>query len=91
MAEYATHVQKCCEDNYEDHLPALHSFVRDYFTPWSTVPSHMLIVGHLVKTIHTLHGTLCFIVVLQEPAAGLYPGSNKSSPHLLILLLKDGL
>jgi hypothetical protein len=89
MAEYAKQVQKCCKDNYEDHLPALHSFLMDYLTPWSTVPSEMLIVRQLVKTIYTLYGTQDFIIASQEPATVLYSGPNKSSPQPPILFHKE--
>ena len=82
-------VQKCCKGKYEDHLPALYSFVMDYFTPWGRVPSDTLIVVQPLESVYSFHGTRDIVIASQEPATASYSEPNETSPHPLILFLKD--
>lgn len=87
---YAVHdVQVCCKDNYEELLPALHSFLIDYLTPRGRVPSDTLITGQLLESVYTFCGTQDVIIASQEPATGPRFEPNESSPHPLTLFFKD--
>ena len=50
-------VQECCKDNYEELLPALHSFIMNYLTPRGRVHSDTLIIGQLLESVYTFCGT----------------------------------
>lgn len=90
MPGYVIHdVQRCCKDNYEELLPALHTFVMDYLIPWGRVLSDTLIICQLLESVYTFCGTSDVIMASQEPATGPRFKPIESSPHPLILFLKD--
>jgi hypothetical protein len=90
MPGYKIHdAQRRCKDKYEELLPALHSFVIDYLTPWGRVPSDTLIIVQLLESVYTFCGNQGIIIASKEPATGPRFEPNKSSPHSQILFLKD--
>jgi hypothetical protein len=76
-------IQRCCKDNYEELLPALHSFVMDYLTPWGRVPSDTLIICQLLESLYTFCGTQDSSIASQERATSPHFEPNESSQHPL--------